>query len=156
MKLYSIRERPEYLPWVLQDLRVHWPGCVPWMKRHMKAVLATKGPLPEAYIALDHGQIVGGYTLAIQEVLPGEGEGLWMPTLYMVPAFRGRHLSQELIAHARRRGWELGYDRLYLATEHTNYYEKYGFHPIGPETDAMDDPTRIFEHTTLPPYPQAA
>lgn len=156
MKLYSIRERPEYIPWMLQDLREHWPACMPWVKKHMKAVLATKGPLPDAYIALDHGQIVGGYTLAIQEILPGEGEGLWMPTLYMVPAFRGKHLSQELISHARRRGWELGYDRLYLATEHTNYYEKYGFHTIGPETDAMDEPTRIFENTTLPPCPQAA
>lgn len=156
MKLYSIRERPEYLPWVLQDLRVHWPGCVPWMKRHMKAVLATEGPLPEAYVALDHGQIVGGYTLAIQEVLPGEGDGLWMPTLYMVPAFRGKHLSQQLIDHARRRGGELGYHSLCLATEHTNYYEKYGFHLVGPETADQDEPTQIFAHTTLPPQRQAA
>lgn len=156
MKLYSIRERPDYVPVLLRDLRKHWPGSLPWVKRHMQTVLETEGPLPEAYIAVENGRVAGGYTLAIQTIPPGEAEGLWMPTLYMVPAFRGQHLSQVLIDHARRRGGALGYDRLYLATEHTNYYEKYGFHTIGPETDAWDDPTQLFENTTLPPYPQAA
>ena len=68
-----------------------------------------------------------------------------------LPAFRGKHLSPILIEHARRRGGALGYDKIYLATEHTNYYEKYGFYTIGPDACAWGEPTQMFENTTLPP-----
>ena len=123
----------------------------------MEKVLRTKGPLPEAYIAVEGDRVVGGYTLAIQEILWSKKKGLWIATLYVDPAFRGRHLSPVLLDHARRRGWELGFPRIYLASEHSNYYEKFGFHTIGPDASDWGEPTRMFEHTTLPgPYGRTA
>lgn len=156
MKLYSIREKPEYIPAMLNSLRDHWPACMPWIKKHMRTVLETKGPIPDAYIAVENGQVAGGYTLAVKEVLSREDTGLWIATLYMAPGFRGRHLSPVLMDHARRRGGELGYEKIYLASEHTNYYEKYGFHTIGPDACAWGEPTQMFENTTLPPVKGAA
>lgn len=151
MKIYSIRERPEYIPAMLESLERHWPACMPWIKKHMGRVLAEAGPIPDAYIAVDHGQVVGGYTLAIKQILYSEAEGLWIATLYVDPKFRGQHLSPILIDHARRRGGELGYEKIYLASEHCNYYEKYGFYTIGPDACAWGEPTQMFENTTLPP-----
>ena len=151
MKIYTIRERPDLIPAMLESLEEHWPTCMPWIKKHMKTVLETGGPIPDAYIAVEDGKIVGGYTLAIKELLYSQDRGLWIATLYMDPAFRGKHLSPILIEHARRRGGELGYEKIYLATEHTNYYEKYGFYTIGPDACAWGEPTQMFENTTLPP-----
>lgn len=151
MKLYPIRERPDLIPAMLDSLEAHWPACMPWIKKHMQTVLETKGPIPDAYIAVENGKIVGGYTLAIKTILYGEEKGLWIATLYVDPAFRGKHLSPILIAHARRRGGELGYEKIYLASEHTNYYEKYGFYTIGPDACAWGEPTQMFENTTLLP-----
>lgn len=156
MKLYSIRERPEYIPAMLTSLRDHWPACMPWIKKHMQTVLETVGPIPDAYIAVENGQVVGGYTLAIKEILYSEDVGLWIATLYVAPEFRGKHLSPVLIDHARRRGGELGYEKIYLASEHSNYYEKYGFYTIGPDACAWGEPTQMFENTTLPPAKGAA
>ncbi len=150
MKLYSIREHPEYIPAMLESLENHWPTCMPWIKKHMEKVLRTRGPLPAAYLAVEGERVVGGYTLAIQEILGRGKKGLWIPTLYVDPAFRGRHLSPRLLDHARRQGWELGFARIYLASEHSNYYEKFGFHTIGPNGEDWGDPTQLFENTTLP------
>ena len=156
MKIYPIREHPEYIPAMLESLENHWPACMPWIEKHMAQVLQTKGPLPDAYIAVEGDKVVGGYTLAIKEILWSKKKGLWIATLYVDPAFRGQHLSPILIDHARRRGGELGFDKIYLATEHTNYYEKYGFYTIGPNACAWGEPTQMFENTTLPGYGKTA
>ena len=151
MKLYSIRERPDLIPAMLESLENHWPACMPWIKAHMAKVLATNTPVPNAYIAVLDGAVVGGYTLAVKNVLSNNDPGLWIATLYVDPAYRGRHLSPILIEHARRMGGALGYDKIVLATDHINYYEKFGFYTSGPDTCDWDDPTRMFENTTLPP-----
>ena len=115
MKIYPIRELPVYFPAMLESLENHWPACMPWIKKHMAQVLQTKGPLPDAYIAVEGDKVVGG-----------------------------------------RRGGELGFGKIYLATEHTNYYEKYGFYTIGPDACAWGEPTQMFENTTLPGYGKTA
>ena len=151
MKLYSIRERPDLIPPMLESLEAHWNPCMPWIKKHMERVLQTGEPVPDAWIAVEDGKVVGGYTLAIKDLLAAGETGLWIATLYVDPAFRGRHLSPVIIAHARRRGGELGYEKIYLATEHVNYYEKFGFRPFGPDFCALGDPTQLYVNTTLPP-----
>lgn len=156
MKIYPIREHPEYIPAMLDSLRNHWPACMPWIKKHMEAVMNTDTPIPDAFVAVENGKIIGGYTLAIKTILYTETEGLWIATLYMDPAFRGKHLSPILIEHARMRGGELGYEKIYLASEHTNYYEKYGFYTIGPDACAWGEPTQMFETTTLTPRRETA
>ena len=45
----------------------------------------------------------------------------------------------------------MGEEKIYLASEHTNYYEKFGFHTIGPDACAWGEPTQMFEADTLPP-----
>ena len=41
MKIYPIREHPEYIPAMLESLENHWPACMPWIKKHMEQVLKT-------------------------------------------------------------------------------------------------------------------
>ena len=75
MRIYSIRERPEYIPAMLESLENHWPACMPWIQKHMEQVRQTDAPLPDAYIAVEKGKVVGGYTLAVKEILWSEDKG---------------------------------------------------------------------------------
>ena len=59
MRIYSIRERPEYIPAMLESLENHWPACMPWIQKHMEQVRQTDAPLPDAYIAVEKGKVVG-------------------------------------------------------------------------------------------------
>ena len=70
MRIYSIRERPEYIPAMLESLENHWPACMPWIQKHMEQVRQTDAPLPDAYIAVEKGKVVGGYTLAVKDCHP--------------------------------------------------------------------------------------
>ena len=92
MRITSIRERPEYIPALLTSLEEHWPACMPWIKKHMEEVLRTGGPLPDAYVAVEKGKVVGGYTLAYKEILWSTDTGLWIATLYVDPGFYNRSL----------------------------------------------------------------
>lgn len=44
---------------------------------------------------------------------------------------RGQRLSQRLIAHTLAYAKELGYQTVYLKSEHRGLYEKYGFEKLG-------------------------
>ena len=46
MRIYSIRERPEYIPAMLESLENHWPACMPWIQKHMEQVRQTDAPFP--------------------------------------------------------------------------------------------------------------
>ena len=152
MRITSIRERPEYIPALLTSLEEHWPACMPWIKKHMEEVLRTGGPLPDAYVAWRKGKVVGGVHPGLTRRSCGaRTRACGSPPSSVDPGFRGKHLSPILIDHARRRGWELGEEKIYLASEHTNYYEKFGFHTIGPDACAWGEPTQMFEADTLPP-----
>ena len=68
---------------MLESLENHWPACMPWIQKHMEQVCQTDAPLPDAYIAVEKGKVVGGYTLAVKEILWSEDKGLWIATLYV-------------------------------------------------------------------------
>lgn len=150
MKIISIRERPEYAKPILENMGTYWSSCTPWTQRHINETLTTAGPLPETYVAVEEGEVLGLYTLAVKEVICKKEKGLWMATLYLDPKHRGRHLSPILIRHAQRRAAELGYSELYLTTYHINYYEKFGFYEIGPSLCDWDEPFKLYESHTIP------
>lgn len=109
MRIYSIRERPEYIPAMLESLENHWPACMPWIQKHMEQVRQTDAPLPDAYIAVEKGKVVGGYTLAVKEILWSEDKGLWMPPSMWTLRF-GAGISARsclLMPAGRAAGWDL-------------------------------------------------
>ena len=66
MRIYSIRERPEYIPAMLESLENHWPACMPWIQKHMEQVRQTDAPFPTPTLRWRRGKVVGGYTLAVK------------------------------------------------------------------------------------------
>ena len=53
-----------------------------------------------------------------------------------------------LLDHARYEAAKLGFDKLYLTTDHIGYYEKYGFREIGLDLYDWGRPTKIYESGT--------
>ena len=149
MRFYSVRERPELIAPLLSSLEKHWIVCMPWIRKHIERVMQSAGPLPEAVVATIDDKVAGSYTLDVKPILAKNDFGLWVPTLYIDPAFRRQNLSPVFIDHARRLGGKLGFETIHLASEHVNFYEKFGFYNIGPDVCALGDPTQLFENTTI-------
>jgi GNAT superfamily N-acetyltransferase len=151
MNVYSIRQRPEYLPALLDSLREHWTSYMPTLKLQLERILDSPGPLPDAFVAVEEEQVAGAYLLTIRDIPGSDQPGLWITTPYLDPAFRGQGKFAHVLTHARRWGGTLGFEKIYLASERTHYCEEHGFRVIGPGTCVWGDPTQVFESETLPP-----
>lgn len=155
LEFFSIKEKPAYAQAILDSQREHWWACMPWTEKHMKAC-GKLDDLPDTYVAVLDGKPVGTYTLLIKELLYSKEVGLWIGTLYIFPEARGLHLTPVLLEHALRRGAQLGYDKMYLASEHVNLYEKFGWLAAGPDLCALGEPTMMYVHGTIGPVKHAA
>ena len=51
----------------------------------------------------------------------------WVGFLYIFPEYRGKIYSSLLIQHCENYARNIGYNKIYISTNHENLYEKYGF-----------------------------
>ena len=65
--------------------------------------------------------------------------------------FRGRGLGGEILRHAQNDAGRLGFDHVYLATDHIGYYEKYGFEYLSDGYHPWGESSRIYRAETLRP-----
>ena len=100
------------------------------------------------FLALDHGRIAGYCTLQKDDYLPDLDYTPYVRFVFVDEAYRGARLSEQLCATAIAYARSLGFDRVYLTTDHVGLYEKYGFTKIGAEPDEEGSLESIFMHLT--------
>lgn len=81
-------------------------------------------------ICLDRDVLCGFCTAAKTDCLPDVSYTPYIGYLYVDEAYRGRRLSQQMIRFAINYLKSVGFDRVYLVSDHENLYEKYGFRVI--------------------------
>jgi GNAT superfamily N-acetyltransferase len=66
-------------------------------------------------------------------------------TVYVEPEHRGHNVGMQLQNHAINQAKLKGYEKLYLCTDLTDYYEKNNWKFIGKGYSITDEETRIYE-----------
>jgi GNAT superfamily N-acetyltransferase len=95
------------------------------------------------FAAVDGERVVGMVTLLKTDYYPLPEVYPWISTLFVTEAYRGRRISQKLVAHAGAYAKELGFAQTYIPSTHTGLYEKYGYRYVrdivnyGGETDRL-------------------
>jgi len=69
----------------------------------------------------------------------------WLCALYIEKKYRGQNLAKLLIDQLKIDVKELGFESLYLATDHIDYYEKFGFEYIADGYHPWGDVSRVYE-----------
>ena len=82
------------------------------------------------FAAKSGGEFAGFCTLAKEDCIKGIPYSPFVGYVFVAEKFRGRRLSQKLIEAAEEYARSLGFDRVYLISDHENFYEKYGFSVI--------------------------
>ena len=72
----------------------------------------------------------------------------WIGFVYTFPKHRGRRYAGLLLEEVGRLAREEGVDAVYLSTNHTGLYEKYGFAFFAMMTDMEGQPSRIYVKKT--------
>ncbi|MCM1268309.1 MAG: GNAT family N-acetyltransferase [Bacteroidales bacterium] len=78
-------------------------------------------------VALENEKICGYCTVAKTDCIPGVSYTPYIGYLFVGEEYRGHRLSQKLIRYAMDYLRSLGFDSVYLVSDHENLYEKYGF-----------------------------
>ena len=145
MEILSVREHPELLERAIAYFQEKWASPES-AKVYDDSIRHSMGDgLPEWYLLLDGDVITGCCGLISNDFVSRMDLMPYLCALYVEEAYRGRALGSLLIEQTKRDARRMGFSRLYLATDHVGYYEKYGFvriaagyHPWGEESSIYE------------------
>ncbi len=85
----------------------------------------------ESVIAAMDGEKICGYcTVSKTDCIPAADYTPYVGFIFVGEEHRGNRLSQRLIQYAMDYIETLGYNKVYIVSDHENLYEKYGFRVI--------------------------
>lgn len=111
--------------------------------------LTTQSSLPRFYLMLEGARIIGGYGLVTNDFVSRQDLFPYLCALYIEEDMRGKELGSVLLEHGRKETKKLGFDKLYLCTEHKGYYEKYDWKKIGEGYHPWNQTSQIYEVDTF-------
>ena len=93
------------------------------------------GESSQVLLLADGSRLAAFCTYAERDDIPDTERTPWIGFVYTFPEFRGRRLMGKLISRVKELARADGKDTIYIATDHTGLYEKYG---AVPEAEAKD------------------
>lgn len=150
INIISIRENPRYLERGIDYFSAKWGIERRIYSDCISNSITTDSPLPRWYLMVKDDLIIGSYGLITNDFISRQDLFPWFCALYIEESERGNQLGVRLLKHGRKEAAALGYKKLYLATDHAGYYEKYswkyiatGFHPWGAKSRIYESKTKF-------------
>lgn len=96
------------------------------------------------FLLVDGEQIVSFATLSPKDCIPDESLFPWIGFVYTYPVYRGHRYSEKVIRYAEKQARKDGHAKIYIATDHTNLYEKYGFTYMDTRVDCWNEESKVY------------
>ena len=137
INIISIRENPEYLERGIDYFSSKWGIERRIYEDCISHSVTTDSPLPRWYLMMRKDVIIGSYGLNTNDFISRQDLFPWLCALYVEENERGKQLGGMLLDHGRKEAAKLGYKKIYLATDHNGYYERYSWKYIGHWVSSM-------------------
>jgi N-acetylglutamate synthase-like GNAT family acetyltransferase len=146
--IFNIRDKKELFDETVDYFWKQWgaESNYHFYKDCMEQSCKTDNDVPRFFIAMDNNRIIGSYALLRSDLNSRQDLTPWFACLYVEPDYRGKNIGSLLQKHALEKAKERGYQKLFLCTELTEYYEKTDWKYIGDGYLLNDELTRIYEH----------
>ncbi len=149
VRVVSLKDAPGYRQTLTDYVAKNWPAVLGPFTQVVNELFSGDGELPQCHLLLRGDRIIGFYQLVQQELIERKGLSPWITCVFIDEGERGQRLSSQLLEHGRTVAGRLGYSRVYLTTDHIQFYEKFGFREIGLDKFIWGRPTKIYEHDTI-------
>lgn len=100
-------------------------------------------------VALDNEKICGYCTVARTDCIPDVSYTPYIGYVFVGEEYRGNRLSQKLIRYAMDYLKAIGFDKVYIVSDHENLYEKYGFDIVDRKIAPWGSEEKIYMHKLL-------
>ena len=146
MKIINVKENSEY-----KDMIINY-FIEKWASEESKMVYVDcinnafkKDSLPNWFLLVDDNKIVGGAGLISNDFVARMDLCPYLCALYIEEEYRGNNLGKLLIDAIKLEASRLGYDYLYLCSDHIGYYEHFGFEKIATSYHPWGETSSIFK-----------
>ena len=149
MNIYSVKGNIELCEKVKQYCKKNWNKVYEVFSENANlSVNADK--LPQTWVLEQDNEIIGFYQLIHNDNLKHNTDlSPFIATLFVDEKARGHRYSELILTHAKSEAAKLGYDKLYISTDHIGFYEKFGFKEISLDIYTWGSPTKIYEGHTM-------
>ena len=141
-----MRDNPEYLEIAVDYFSSKWRIARQIYFDCISHSLTTESPLPRWFLMLKGDIVIGCYGLITNDFISRQDLMPWLCALYVEKDFRGSKLGSKLLGHGIHETEKLGFKKAYISTDHTGYYEKYGWSYIGNGYGVSGEEARIYEY----------
>ncbi len=146
-EIIPLASRPGLLPAAAQWFHEKWAVPLEAYRESMARSLAQTSPVPSWYLALEGGQIIGGLGVIENDFHPRTDLTPNVCAVYTEPARRRQGVAGALLQYACGDMCARGVATLYLLTDHTAFYERYGWEYLCPVLgDGEEEPSRMYIH----------
>jgi len=98
----------------------------------------------QLYLMVEKDKIISHAILTKQDCIKDETLFPWIGFVYTYPKYRGKHYASLLIEHINYQAKKQGYNKIYLATDIENLYERYGFKYLKETIDSFGVKEKIY------------
>lgn len=122
-----------------------WGVLLAAYRESMEQCVSGSGPVPQWYIAVEGEKILGGLGVIENDFHDRKDLTPNVCAVYVEEAHRCRGIAGALLNHVCADMSEMGVDTLYLLTDHTSFYERYGWEFFCmAQGDGEERPSRMY------------
>lgn len=143
--LVRLADQPQKQEEAAQWFHEKWGIPKEAYQESMADCLRGAGAVPQWYLALEGDRIVGGLGVIENDFHPRTDLAPNVCAVYTEEDRRGKGVAGALLRYACRDMQNRGIDTLYLLTDHTSFYERYGWEFFCLiQEEGQDKPTRVY------------
>ncbi|MGC2872963.1 GNAT family N-acetyltransferase [Ihubacter sp. mB4P-1] len=146
MEVIKISNKPELKAQAAAWFSDKWGVPVDAYLESMDAAVSDPCGIPKWYVVLDHEEtIIAGAGIIENDFHERKDLTPNLCALYVEPAYRGQGIARKLMDIAVKDTAAAGFERLYLITDHTQFYEKCGWNFYGMVKEDDGGEIRMYE-----------
>lgn len=144
-KIIRIREQPEWKDRGAEWFHEKWGIPLEAYVESIEECLKKENPIPQWYLAIEGDRIVGGVGVIENDFHNRKDLSPNVCALYVEEEYRSRGIGGKLLDFVSKDMKEKGIFTLYLITDHTSFYERYGWEFLCMvQGDGEEDLTRMY------------
>lgn len=146
-KIICLADRPDLKERAAQWFHEKWGIPLEAYRESMEECLTQKSAVPQWYLAMEDGQILGGLGVIENDFHDRKDLAPNVCAVYTEEAKRGQGIAGALLDRVCKDMSDRDIDTLYLVTDHTSFYERYGWEFLCMvQGDGEPELTRMYVH----------